>query len=206
HRDQGGRDAAQPDQQGDDDRQRQADEDDRAAGRAGVEQAETDAVVPHRHEVEERQHLDRPRTADDEQVVEEELGRLVEDQGDGGDGKAKLHSAALRKCSTASLQRTQSDGWVLSLPTSGRTRQQRSHFSPSAARKATATPGTSGSAKCSGSCLPKGCRWRPQVMQISSRSRPARAASYFGSVKSTGPACRLEPIFLSARASSSAPV
>src|SRR5581483_11518615 len=77
--------------------------------------------------------------------------------------------------STASVQRSQRVGWSLCVPTSGRTCQQRSHFSPSASATTTPTPATSGRVNAPAGAAPS-AKVTPEVMAISSRSMPSISA------------------------------
>src|SRR5690606_30033427 len=134
-----------------------------------------DAGIPDLHEVEERSHVyDRRRMLGD-QIEEKHLAELIAQQDDGRDSDARSGQSAAghAAATTASLQRRQSLSWECS--TSGRTCQQRSHFTPPAGCGTTATFFTSSMRKASAGPSPSR-RVMPDVMQISAKSISASAA------------------------------
>src|SRR6185312_10614931 len=153
-----------------------------------------------------RRHVHKARA-----IEHEQLGALVGDQRQGGGDQP--HLARLQACqetlhagsnaATACVQRLHR--WVCGWrETSSSTIQQRAHLSPSAPRNITPTPGTSGNWNVPE--RPSPAIWKPDVIamsfQVAASSSPASllAQTRIGSASSE------EPIFLSARASSSAPV
>src|ERR1700678_1918702 len=137
------------------------------------EQAIGDARIPDHHEVEEGQNRYglAPRHLDEMKDIEQKQFRtLVEGQGYGSAGKAPISRRHFpSRLSMAALQRRQRSSCPGTVPTSGRTIQQRAHLWPSARRKTAAAPRTSVSRKASAG----GSSWRtaaPDVMAISARS------------------------------------
>src|SRR5690606_33467722 len=203
---------AQPDQQPGGNRQVHGDEDVGLPFGLALEQAEAHPGVVGEHDVEEAGDGDAARRRHD-QREDRPLAQLVEQQDEGGEGEAALHRgrralycAAAPRCCRARRERVQISGASVPLPTSGSTLQQRSHFSPPASSATTATPWTSGRRKASagaGASLSV----MSEVMHTSAKSTAATASLSSGrSIWTTGCACRLEPMRLAARSTSSAPV
>ena len=124
-----------------------------------VEHAEADAAVPDQDQVEERG--DRHRLIGIEGGQRQPFGDLVQHQ-DGqrqqGAGQLAHRAQAARAVATASVQRRHRCSGDAA--TSGRTCQQRTHFSPSASPGTTATPGTSSSVKAPAGAVAFGERRR----------------------------------------------
>ena len=150
---------------------------------------------------------DRLAAALREEAEDPGLARLVGGDHEGGDDQTEQHAycPAPAKSATASVQRWQRSAWASSAPTSGKTRQHRSHFSPGASATLTPTPGTSPSVNASGGTAPS-LSAAAEVMQSSGKSIPASGAAHSGAAKISTAAWRLEPMRFCARSSSIAPV
>src|SRR5581483_3125987 len=170
-------------------------EDQRVDRRAVVEEAEADAAVAAEQQAEEgRQHELAVGRRAGEQGEDGGLARLI---GDGdGDGDRQPAAQHHPPPPTTAAQRRHSSSC-----TSGRTRQQRSQRAPSARPTRTPTPGTSGRVKASSGGGPTRSV-AAEVMHSSARSTSPTGAG----AKISTAACRLEPMRLAARSSSSAPV
>src|SRR6185437_8247258 len=161
-----------PDQQGDDDDGGDRAEDQGVERGAVVEEPEAHAAVPGENEVEEigAAHAPpqrRPRREKPQHQIFAELIGECHEKG-GAETEPHAHFPAGASASTAAAQRRQRSSCCGTVPTSGRTRQQRWHFSPGARLTRTPTPGTSGRVK-----LPAGggAAWiaAAEVMQSSAR-------------------------------------
>src|SRR5215472_3686128 len=168
---------------------------------AAIEQTKADPAIVGQGEIKER----GDRCAPADRVLRKGgenrgLGQLIENDND----SRRCEPARQHHPATAA-QRWHRSVWLGTRPTSGNTRQQRSHRFPSAADTRTPTSGTSGSVKA-----PSGAgssRTVPaEVMQSSARSTPRSCRASTAGTKSSTAACRLDPRRLALRSSSSAPV
>src|SRR5690606_29854624 len=113
-------------------------------GQVARHEPEGDAAIIDEHKIEEARDLYDSRWVHDP-LQDDPLAGLIQQHDQQGKKKNSLHPQAVAapRRLTASAQRPQVFGTSALLPTSGKTRQQRSHFSPGARRMTTATPGTS---------------------------------------------------------------
>src|SRR6185437_2116371 len=157
--------------------------------RIGVEKPEAHAAIAGQHEIEERrEHGDRLAAAHREEADNPGLARLIGGNDGERDREPEPHANCLAsylapaRVSTASVQRSQRSACASCAPTSGNTRQQRSHLSPGADRTRTPTPGTSPSEKTSAGTSPS-LSAAAEVMQSSGKSIPASGVPQSGAAK-----------------------
>src|SRR5438067_2494582 len=204
------------DQRKHDDRREHREDPEAERGLAGlVEHAEADAAVAGQHEIEERgdrnEMVRATRLAEVPQhpqfaelIKERHERRHGEAEGDHYPAAASGIPAPAPR-SITSAQRWQRSSCPGTWPTSGNTRQQRSHRSPGASETTTPISGTSGRVKAvaGGGAASTAAA---EVMHSSARSTSPSAATEDTGAKMRTAACRLDPMRFCARSNSRAPV